>query len=380
MYRHMKSPPLILVLTALIVFWAVPPAQAFLIPHPLKTYEKGREILDHYHGEQAELERAKMTFLDIVEKYPDSPFGYLGLSRVYRVEACQSPDRYDMSVIRDISLPFAIKALELGASIREVHENYVYFERIFEQYENDQAKAKEYLNSFPDSPQTYFILANFMRDQGKTDKAVAFYKEALTLNPSRILEVKILKRIANIYLEIDDRPEKALEYLKKAASSGLDQPVIQDALGRAYLRLKKYEEAIECFQAAVRDLPLPDTRLCLLQAQGLLKEREGRVQEAITFLERASGMDEQNSSLHYVLGNLYYKNKDFDQAYIHFKDVIDLQPESADAYFFAGRSVHSLGDQEEAAGYFQKFLKLQPDGKEASWIRDNIPGLSQGKE
>jgi len=364
----------------LLVLLGASQADSFLIPHPKKMYDYGKEIIDTYRGEQAELEQAKVVFLDVIDTYPESPFGYLGLSWVYRIEACQSGTRFDMAIIRDVSLPFAIKALELGSSIREVHENYAHFERIFEQYEQDQEKAKEYLSMFPESPQTYYILANFMRDQGKIDKAIEFYKEALTLKPSQTLEVKILKRIAHVYLSFYDQPQTALEYLKKAALHKFDRPVIQEAMGRAYLRLERYEKAIDCFQSALMDIPLSDTRCYLLQAQGLLNEREGQVQEAIGFLERASEMNNQNSSLHYTLGNLYYKNKDYDQAYNHFKNVIDLQPESADAYFFAGRSVHSLGDQEEAAGYFQKFLRLQPEGKEAVWIMKNVPGLSQAEE
>jgi len=370
----------IFIFIALLALLSASPADSFLIPHPKKMYDRGKNIVDSYRGEQATLERAKVAFLDVIDLYPESPFGYLGLSQVYRIEACQSVTRFDMAVIREVSLPFAIKALELGASIREVHENYAQFERIFEQYESDQVKAKEYLSMFPESPQTYFILANFMRDQGKIDKAIEFYKEALTLEPSEVMEVKILKRISHIYLSIQDEPHKALEYLKKAAMLKLDRPAVQEAMGRAYFRLRKFEEAIDCFQTALRDIPLSDTRYYLLQAQGLLNEREGRVQDAIGFLKRASEMNKQNSSLHYTLGNLYYKNKDFDQAYDHFRNVIDLQPESADAYFFAGRSVRSLGDQEEAVGYFQKFLKLQPEGKEAVWIKKNVPGLSQVEE
>lgn len=100
-------------------------------PHPVQVYERGQHYLNAYRGDINDLVKAQDLYLRLVEKYPNSPFGYLGLSQLYRIDAHLGDEHYDMQIIRERALPFALKALKLGPSIKAVHENYDFFEQFF---------------------------------------------------------------------------------------------------------------------------------------------------------------------------------------------------------------------------------------------------------
>jgi len=79
--------------------------------------------------------------------------------------------------------------------------------------------------------------------------------------------------------------------------------------------------------------------------------------------------------VHYKLGNLYFSMADYRKAYDHFRRVIDLQPDKANAYFFAGRSIQSLGDYDSAVTYFSKYLTLATDDQKVDWIKQHMPAV-----
>lgn len=112
---------------------AVNPALAILSQHPIVLYDKGEGLISDYTGDIQTLSRSQDIFLVLIEKYPNSPFGYLGMSHLYRIDAHLGDEHYDLKLIRERALPFALKAMKLGPSIRAVHENYAFFEQFFRQ-------------------------------------------------------------------------------------------------------------------------------------------------------------------------------------------------------------------------------------------------------
>lgn len=350
---------------------------AMMSPHPIQLYEKGYALLNRYSGDPSKLYEAQEVFGLLIEKYPDSPFGYLGMSRIHTIDAYLYGNHYNMDKIRTLALPFAVKALELGSSIRPVHENYANFERIFDQYAINREQAQDSLTLFPDSPKTYFGVATFLSNQGEHEKALGYYNTALELDPSESLRLRILKRMALIYLQEYQEPEKAVDYYHKALGIRENSPVLNEYLGIAYLKMQLYELSIEKLSKALALVKISSPEHYLLEAKGYLSEKQGKVEEAINFLEKASAYKKHNSTLQYSLGNLYYKQANYERAYDHFRRVIDLKPLDPNAYYFAGRSADSLGDMDLARDYYKKYLQFDTDSQEAHWIQENIPEFSK---
>jgi len=127
----MKKPGIFLLCGMIILGAVTQPALAFFSLHPIQMYDKGERLLKEYDGNMQTLVAAQDVFVRLIIKYPHSPFGYLGMSHIYRIDACLGEEDYDIEIIRERALPFALRAMELGPSIREVHENYAFFEKFF---------------------------------------------------------------------------------------------------------------------------------------------------------------------------------------------------------------------------------------------------------
>ena len=255
--------------------------------HPLEIYEQGRQFLNSYRGDPAALEQAQKCFTQLMNKFPDSPYGYLGMSQVQRINAYLYDNRYRMSQIRDEVLPLAVKALELGPSVREVHENYSGLETIYEDFYANQKEAQEALLSFPERPETYLLIGMFFSDQEESAKAVEFYKMALGMEPSPELRLKILERIGLVYLNKLHDPETALEYFQQAAQLEPNSPIFNENLGMTYLNMKNYPKAVEHLTKAMRFLKNSYTQNQLEQAKMLLAQQEEKNKGAIGLLKDA---------------------------------------------------------------------------------------------
>ena len=357
---------------------------AMLSPHPIQLYEKGVAILNSYRGDPFELYQSEKIFAQLIEKYPESPFGYLGISRIRIIEAYRYDNIYDMTKIRKEALPFAIKALELGSSLREVHEHYAIFERIFEQYNANQKQAQKFLTSNPEDPKTFFTVATFLHDQNEYEKALDYYKLALDMDPSSALRLKILKRIILTYLNEYNQPQAAIPYCKEAIQVGGNSLEFYEYLGRAHLNTRNYKLAIEKLSKAVKNIKTDFDEYYLFQARGYLAAEKGKNTKALQLLEKALSYRRMNLPLQYTVGNLYYKLGNYEKAYHNFQQVIELTPQGEkvyepEAYYFAGRSAESLGYKASARDYYRRYLQLNASSQEAEWIRNNIPDLSRSE-
>ena len=349
------------------------PAFAFNYPHPMKIYEKGEEILSNYKGKKTDLNKAKKIFENIVERYPESPLGHIGISRVNTIDAYLYGDHYNMLKLRDTAVPHALKALEIGPSIKESHDNFALLERIFDQHAAAQENAQILLKNFPNMPETYFTVANFVRDQAKYSKSIEFFSMALELEPSLDLRYKILERISVIYLNELNEPEKAVKYLEKALVLQKDSSIINEYLGLAYFKLKKFDLAVVKLRKSMEISGTENQKFYLLQAKSHIEENAGNYEKAIKYLEEAVSMGNVDSYLEFRLGNLYLFRENYASAYNHFQQVIDLKPGYEKAYFLAGRAAYSLGNKAIALNYYKKYLSLDSKSQEAAWIKNNIP-------
>ncbi len=351
-------------------------ACSFTTPHPVDCFEKGLKALETYNGDVQDLAEAKQIFGNIILRYPDSPLGYLGMSRVQIIEATLFDKHYNMKLIHEEALPNAVKALELGPTLRGVHEHYSDIEKIFENYYLYKKEAQIYLTLYPDDPKTFFVAGSFVLEQDELQKAVEYLLIALDMNPHPELRQQILKRLAWINLNKFQNYNETVKYCKEALELQTESPEIIEYLGLAYLKLGEYRESVRSLSRALHmKTSSPAAQYYFLLAQGHLAEKNGDIRDAVHFFEKALHTRNRSIDIHYKLGNLYFDMADYKKAYDHFRRVIDLQPDKANAYFFAGRSIQSLGNNHLAVNYFSKYLTFKTDEQKVKWIRQNMPDL-----
>ncbi len=351
-------------------------AVALGTPHPLDYYERGSEFLSSFRGDRQDIIEAKEIFQQLIDRYPESALGYLGMSRALLMDAVLFDDHYNMKLVHEQALPNAVKALELGPTIRAVHDHYSEIEKIFENYYLNKKEAQIYLTLYPDDPKTFYYAGSFVLDQDEPQKAVEYLSIALDMNPEQGLRQRILKRLAWIYLNKYQEYDKAVSYCRQALELEGNSYELNEYLGLAYLRLGDYHASVASLSRA---LQLSDqdgqAQFYLCLAKGHQAESEGNVSLAADFFEKALVSRGRDIEVHYKLGNLYFNMADYRRAYDHFRRVIDLQPDKANAYFFAGRSIQSLGDYDSAVTYFSKYLTLATEDQKVDWIKQHVPAL-----
>ena len=175
-----------------------------------------------------------------------------------------------------------------------------------------------------------------------------------------------------------------------------DNWMAYDGLGM-HLELKgRLDEAVECFQAALRiksdDV---DTRLNLanaLVAQGQVDEAikqyrqvlqidpnytyalnnlggvlagKGQYPEAIACYERALRWEPDDAMLHKSFGNVLVGAGRSEEAIKQYIEAIRFAPDDAEAHFDLGSVLAQLGRRDEAIAHLREALRLRPDYAEA---------------
>lgn len=121
-----------------------------------------------------------------------------------------------------------------------------------------------------------------------------------------------------------DRPLEALPCYLKSAEIVPDFFMLQSALGRVYLSLGQYDDAVASFNKVLEIRPdLPDGYSLL----GLVYCRQGYYQEAIDVCRQALKISPDDIEIYKQIVAAYYHLKQYDNAVIVSKKVLELDPQ-----------------------------------------------------
>lgn len=245
-------------------------------------------------------------------------------------------------------------------------------------------------------------------EQGRYAEARAHFEQVLPeMEPHQQAQLRAL--IGTTYFE-----EGNFEAARQAYEQGLpgleadEQLGVHLRLGDAYLRLDRFAEARKAYEAALQGLPgegraqvllaiarthdlegdrsqaIADVERVLEQEPGNVQAlqliadllgREGREEEAQTYLDRVPESEEIPVDILLNQGIRFYNDENLDRALENFERVIRRQPETADAYYYRGL-VHLRNDDNAAAlADFEKHLELDPDSQYAADARQFVEYL-----
>jgi len=107
----------------------------------------------------------------------------------------------------------------------------------------------------------------------------------------------------------------------------------------------------------------------LYQALGkaLLKDRDFEAARAA--YERAIVLDPADPWSYLYLGNLFYWQRDYNEAIVQFHHASRLAPDSAIVYVCMADAYHALGDLALADQFYEKSVAVEPDSQNA---RENL--------
>lgn len=137
-------------------------------------------------------------------------------------------------------------------------------------------------------------------------------------------------------------------------------------LGSIYLKQDKNAEARDAFERVTKlEASYPDTLPNAWNNLGLLTAREGKIDEALPYFQRALELNPNHLVALENLGNAYRQQKKWQEARQILERAVAVGPEDAEANYSLGMVFAQLGDDQQAYDYLQRALKFRPDYPEA---------------
>ena len=258
----------------------------------------------------------------------------------------------------------------------------------------------------PKNDKARLFLGSILEDLERVDDAAAEYRKI-----SQDSEYSVSARLseASIFFEKDE-DAKGLKTLNTAYDLNPSR-VTKEAIGRAYLILEDYENALPYYDALIKDMSTTE----LLEnpqpryLRGICLERLGRWEEAVADFEFVLAAKPDNAdALNYLgytwvdkgvnltkafdmirkavkiepesgaiidsLGWAHYKLGQYSEARISLEDAVERSPNSATIIDHLGDVYWKLGRRKEAGYQWQRALEFDPTDEERKNIKAKLKG------
>jgi tetratricopeptide (TPR) repeat protein len=150
----------------------------------------------------------------------------------------------------------------------------------------------------------------------------------------------------------------AIAILEKLAAANPAQAGVEHALGLAYYRTSRLEEAKQAFRQAIAQDPKD---IESIQLEGLTLFRMGQPAAAVPYLEKAEQwMPSANADASHVLGLCYLNSRQFDKARTAFAAEYGLAPDSGAAHLVLAQMLTLSNLPDQGALEAERALALAP--------------------
>ena len=178
------------------------------------------------------------------------------------------------------------------------------------------------------------------------------------------------QRITEEYAQYRDQPLGRERYMDQTASLRRLEPAIrlqQD--GEAALMRERYDQAESSLKEAAEKAPEDYTGLVLLGKTLMVQERHG---EARRWLDQAMEVYPEEAQAHHLAGVSALHDDEPRAALERFRHYREILPGNPNTDFFIGLSHERLGEREQAARAYRRFLDTGVSGPQAEYARERL--------
>lgn len=207
------------------------------------------------------------------------------------------------------------------------------------------------------------------------DEAIEYYQKAIKLNPDKKWTAIVCQALGSIYFQIKHNHEAAIASFQAGIILDPENSEIYLSLGDIYMAENDLDQAIKTYCDSININP--DDFHAYSKAGIALWEKD-YLEEAIVAYHRAIELNSEYDIAHNNLGVIYLDGIGVpEEALKYFQSAIDLNPNYTLAYFNAGRAAQAIGENNEAAGFYQMALDLNrlSEELEEDDIKDRLYGL-----
>lgn len=244
----------------------------------------------------------------------------------------------------------------------------------------------------PKTPEPYFELASGYQAAGQLDRALAAYREALSVDPQYPAALLGL----GTALRQSGQLAAAADAFERATRAAPDNPKTWNELGQVDLDLGRAPQALEALKKSITvapEAPQPHNGLGILLAQsGNFSGAEAEFREAIRILpnyseahgnlagvldfehdlkqalyefDLAVSLAPEDSNTHFNYGAVLSREKRFDEACTQMQAAVHANPNFAEAHEMLGRLYEQKGQTDDALGEYEAAVRVRPDMSQA---------------
>lgn len=216
-------------------------------------------------------------------------------------------------------------------------------------YQQSINNYKEAIRIDPRNADTHFGLGDSYAALGQSSEATSAYSKA-----------------AMMY-KLQGQYDGAIESFKAAIQTANTKKQIARInidLGTLFTQLRRFEEAIEVYQYAIKNLDSDHFKFFLYKEMASIFVIEmKRYDDAIPLLKRAININPQESILYTWLGNCYASLGQHQEAVDTYGQAIKINPNDFHTLSLMGQCYNMLGDYKKAKGCLEKAIELADDDK-----------------
>jgi len=227
--------------------------------------------------------------------------------------------------------------------------------RLAEQQNNHAKAIKIYQNLISKNRnqiEAYMALARVFERQGDLDKAVNIVKKASLANPRNPV---VGLYLINYYIG-EGFPNQALELAKQIKQHNQNNIMVIRAYGIAQVNAKDYSGAISTFRRIVEKAPDSSDAHYML-GNAYLKNQQ--YDQARASMEKSLKIDKNNMAANVGMAKLEVKNNKSNKAITIAKQLQKIYPNRAEGFVLEGDIYATTKSYQKAASAYQKGLKKQ---------------------
>ncbi len=209
----------------------------------------------------------------------------------------------------------------------------------------------------PDNIQILFLMSTIYQQQGMYEESIASLRKILEKKPE---DVRVLTQLGLLLL-ITSEYDKAFSEIEKAFKHGTVHtlPVVAYFIkGSVLLQRKKYKDAIISLKDVTIKAPKTSQFHYFL---AIALSQDGRIEEAKSEFKSAIDLDPGYTPAKLSLAKLLMEDGWHMEAIKHCENLLKIQPDNVDALQMSGVAYMKIKDFEQAEVKFKKLLQLQPD-------------------
>lgn len=196
---------------------------------------------------------------------------------------------------------------------------------------------------------------------GADQAAINMYKESLARNSADPLTYL---RMGNVYLIVAENIRTAINKAQPGqAGLAAAKSQMNDNMNKAEENFKKAISLYNNYGQALYNL-------------AAVYDREGKLPEAIKQFEKLQATNQQDPSILFQLGLLYYRNNQKDNAFKAWQQAVVLFPNYSNARWYLSLVYEERGDLASALNQVEEIAKLNPDDKQ---VQQRLAQLKAGQ-